>query len=355
MKKRILVAAALASLSLVLMAGSALAEDDTVISFGIRPTEAFADRPETFSYFSHEMSPGQILHDEALVINDGDVPLTLSLYAADAVTAQNGGTAFMHQGQLSPGGHRGVGGWITPSVTEIHLEPGEEMVVPFTIHVPEDAAPGQHIGGLLVEAPPAAQGLSAGEGQAHFAVNVIRRVGVAVVIDVPGPRMAELDINSVILRQQDNQGSTFEIEVSNNGNIYLRAEGELWVMAPDGLKLATIPLSLDTILPGDTTVYHITYPVHLISGDYVLSVFLDHGFGTASLEGVPLSVTYGDVPLEPAHPTTESPSGDPDSEVPSPRFLSVQQIILLAAALFVGAGAGVALILRARKHRRNTY
>ena len=171
MSKKLLIA--LMGLSLALLAGSGIAQAQAGgnISFGIRPTKAFEDRPETFSYFSYSLEPGAVLSDAALVMNSGDVPVTLKLYAADGITAVNGGTAFAREGQEPSGVNR----WLSLPVTEIALVPGEEMAVPFTITVPADASPGQHVAGLVVAAPPIGEASPSGEGDGQFAVMVVQQ------------------------------------------------------------------------------------------------------------------------------------------------------------------------------------
>ena len=289
MRKKLLMA--LIGLGLAFLAGSGIAHAQAGgdVRFGIRPTKGFEDRPETFSWFSHELAPGAILTDEALVINSGDVPVTLNLYAADAITAQNGGTAFAQQGQESTGASRGVNRWLSLSVTEIVLESGEEIVVPFTINVPSDASPGHHVAGLVVEAPP-----SEGRG-GQFAVNVIQQAGVAVVIDVPGPHVAGLEITGACLRQQDDdQGATFVVAVRNTGNIFLKGEGSLPITDRNGEELASIPLKMDTVLPGDDTTFQITHPVRLADGDYLVSAVLEYEERkTAVLEGAEVKIKDG--------------------------------------------------------------
>lgn len=285
MREKLLIA--LVGLSLALLAGSGIARADPDVSFGIRPTKGFEDRPETFSYFSHELTPGAVLSDEALVMNDGDVPVTLKLYAADGITAQNAGTAFAKQGEESTGASRGVSRWLSLSVTEISLEPGKEIVAPFTMTVPSDASPGHHVAVLVVEAPPT----EGGEGQ--FAVNVVRRVGVAVVIDVPGPHVAGLQITGTCLREQGDQGATFVVAVGNMGNIFVKGEGSLQITDRNGEELASIPLKMDTVLPGDATTFQVTHRVRLADGDYLLTVVLNYEGNTAILNEAEIKVKDG--------------------------------------------------------------
>lgn len=161
MKKALLIT--LTTLVVSLLGGYGLAQADGGISFGIRPTQAYADRPETFAYFSHELAAGSILTDAVLVLNSGSEPVTLKLYAADGITAVNGSTAFVQRDQEKSG----VSRWLTLSADEVSLEPGEDRAVPFTIIVPSDASPGEHVAGLVVESAPGETAQPGKEGGAR--------------------------------------------------------------------------------------------------------------------------------------------------------------------------------------------
>lgn len=296
------------------LAGSAAAQGGGILSFGIRPTQAFEDRPESFSYFSHILEPGSLIQDEALVINQGDLPITLKLYAADALTAQNGGTAFSAQGELAEGGSRGVSAWITLSSNEVSVAPGEEVAVPFSIRVPAEAGPGQYIAGLVVEAPPNAAG-STTQGQAQFAVSVIQRVGVAVLIEVPGERKPALEILGLRLEGQSEGGAEFVAQVRNRGNVLLASEGQLKIFSTAGEELTSVPVALDSLLPGDQAAFHIEAPVQLADSDYLISLALIYEGGrTASLEGVPIFVRNG-------QPVVEGQGGE-EAEAPLVQVLA---------------------------------
>ena len=283
----------LAFFILALLGGSVMAQTDGDVRFGIRPTEAFEDRPETFSYFSHELAPGAVLSDAALVLNTGDVPVTLKLYAADGITAVNAGTAFARKGQDALGNSRGARRWLSFSDTEFRLEPEEEMTVPFTITVPADATPGHHVAGLVVEAPPSGEASPGGEGDGQFAAIVVQQAGVAVVIDVPGPHVAGLEIMSTCMKEQGDLGATFVVGVHNTGNILLKGEGSLSIMDRNAAELASVPLKMDTVLPGDATTFQVSHPVRLEDGEYLLSDVLNYEGKTATLEEVEFKVKDG--------------------------------------------------------------
>ena len=300
MKTTLIKAISIVGITLLFVVSIALAQGDGFISFGIRPTSAFEDRPESFSYFSYVLEPGSVIEDEALVINSGSVPITLDFYAADGITAQNGGTAFTNKGNLSTGGNKGVSEWLSFSIIEVSLDPGEEVLVPFTLTVPQDASPGQHIAGLVVEAPPSISGSgSAEEGEAQIVVAVVHRVGVAVVIDVPGPRQPGLEIVDAKLVQQNDEGAIFRVDLRNSGNIILSGVGFINISDSNGEELNLTPIELDSLLPGDTATFNFRIPIHLSDSDYLLDVaFIYEEGGSASLDGVIIKIRNGQPRLE---------------------------------------------------------
>lgn len=292
-------------LLLLLFVLPVVAQSSGELSFGIRPTKALEDQEETFSYFSYRVSPATIINDEALVLNAGNEPVTLKIYAADGVTSQNGGTGFAAFGQQSSGKSRGVSEWISLPLSEIKLAPGEEKNISFQVSIPADASPGHHIAGLVVEAPPASENLdsstsdSATGNEAQFTVNVIRRVGVAVVLNIPGDQISGLEVNNISLYQQSEEGATFAIDIKNTGNIFTTAAGFFIVTDKAGENLiTTIPLQIDTILPGDSTVFYVPRPIRFNDGEYLLSVILEYDGKRTVLEGVGMTIKDSQPQLE---------------------------------------------------------
>jgi hypothetical protein len=312
------------------------------ISFGIRPTEAVEGRPETFSYFSYELLPGESISDVALVLSESDVPLDLALYAADGITNQNGGTGFMLQGESSPGGSQGVADWVIPSVDSVHLEPGDEVEVPFDVEVPSDVAAGHHIAGLIVELSPGTGDVDPGGTGSNFTVNVVQRVGVAVVVEVPGTQVFDLLIQDVGLRSQDPQGATFFVNVYNNGNMMIKGTGLLELTDMAGETIASIPFEMDTVLPGDPATFNALYPGVLPDGDYLLSVYMNYADTSAQLEGILIRVRDGQPwQMDDGDGTPPLDGGSDQNIIGS---FGEHRDLIFAIAMFVVAGGGAVLL-----------
>jgi hypothetical protein len=353
------------ALVLALLGWPGIAQAEGEISFGIGPAKADPNNPETFAYFVHALSPGAVLTEEARVQNSSDVPIVLRIYAADAVSSVGGGAGFAHEGQELNGGRN----WISLSQSEVSLGPGEEALVPFSIEVPPDASPGEHTAGLVVEAAPseeiplAGQAPPTGQDEAAFAVKVVTRSAVAVLVEVPGTRVAALEITDVVMWDQNDQGARFRVYVRNTGNIRVGGEGLLVIRDRDGAELASVPVEMGSVLPGYSTYVNVHHPVNLADGNYLLGATLgyqatrgDEVGEAAFIEGVELKVKDGqpearEVPElgEPSEGPTEILILRPPEEE---EVLPIGRYVAVGAALLALLAVGVALIVwRTRRVR----
>jgi hypothetical protein len=337
--------------SLALLGSPMVVQGEGEVSFSIRPTEADPDKPETFSFFSHEMTPGETLEDAAMVQNGGEVTATARIYVADGITAINGGTTFTHEGVQTHGTVK----WLTLVSDEITLAPGEEVLVPFTISVPSDTPPGEHVAGLVVEGKAADDG----GGDTGFAVTVVKRTGVAVLVDIPGARSAELEITGVGLNQQDENGAVFIVDVRNTGNISLKGTGLIVIEDGNGVELAAVPFEMDTVLAHDNTSFYVSYPIHLEDGSYQLGVTLNYWASRGDEVGaMPAVIGSVDLVVEDGQPQDPTTVGVPD-EQPEPvsiggsseteTIVRSVMIVGIIAAIVLAAAATGAFVRRRRR------
>jgi hypothetical protein len=121
------------------------------VTFGIAP--ASATGPNGRSYLSYGVTPGAVLRDYVALLNYSPVPLSLQVYVTNASETPNGGFGLL------PAGHSvtGVGAWVSlppvDSTVRVNAKtssgPGR-LVVPLTVAVPDNATPGDHVGGVVV-------------------------------------------------------------------------------------------------------------------------------------------------------------------------------------------------------------
>ena len=136
------------------------------------PGDRFASKSGTHLELG-VVEQGAPLDDRVRILNVGSDPVTIDVYAADAIPAFNGGFGFTAENQPT----HDVGAWIHMAANRLQLPGHSSTVVPFRLVVPSGAGGGEHVGGIVAE--PASAGNSGG-------VQTKTRFAMAVYLTVPG-------------------------------------------------------------------------------------------------------------------------------------------------------------------------
>ncbi len=259
---------ALGVLGAVLVAPAGPASAQSPLVFGIQPSQASANTASGSSYFDYTLRPGTGVDDSLVISNGGSSQLILKLYASDGITSINGSTAFADQGDV----HSNTLAWLSASVSDIPVPASQSVTVAFHVAVPADAAPGDHVAGWVVEAPPRA-GTAGG-----IAANLVERAGVAVVVHVPGEAQQLLVPGGICLNQETGS-NYFEIPVRNDGNVLTRANGELALSREGGGAVFSRPAELGNVVPADGTLLRLDAPFDPGPGKYVAQLTLSQPDG----------------------------------------------------------------------------
>ncbi|WP_187264929.1 WxL protein peptidoglycan domain-containing protein [Homoserinibacter sp. GY 40078] len=204
--------------------------------------------------FDYQASPGQDLTDAYLVRNTGTTRQKITVFGTDAFSNDDGDFALLDTVEQPSD----VGAWITFSGKErvvLDLKPGAEKVVLFTVHVPDDATPGDHAGGVVVSAV-----------SQDGSLTVDRRVATRIYLRVPGDLQAGLSVSGL---QADYQqvvnpfdGSVqVTTTVTNTGNVALGANMVFGVNTWFGIGATDIVRQeLPELLPGGSRTLTVTLP-----------------------------------------------------------------------------------------------
>ncbi|MFE9254673.1 WxL protein peptidoglycan domain-containing protein [Streptomyces sp. NPDC006879] len=154
--------------------------------------------PTSRAYFFHQGEPGTTIEDRVTLANSSNRPLTFQVYATDAVNTPVGGAFALLPVESEA---KDVGRWLSlpKEVTRdtVTVPPRSHKDVPFTLKVPEDASPGDHVGGI-VALNTEVEGI---EQQGKVKVGVKRSVGARVYVRVPGPVTAAVGVEQVRIRR----------------------------------------------------------------------------------------------------------------------------------------------------------
>ncbi|HEY0248180.1 MAG TPA: DUF916 domain-containing protein [Gryllotalpicola sp.] len=241
----------LATLGLTaLSAAPAHAAGSDDISWGVAPADNTigTGRPN----FSYTLAGSTRITDGLVISNESAQAITLKVYAADGFTTSTGALDLKKPGQKSDD----IGSWITVATESVTLAPHHATTVGFTVTVPGDASPGDHVGGVVTS-------LVTRDGSG--ALSLDRRLGSRVLLRVPGTVQPALKLGSVSVHYQQPAnpfgGGTAVItyRVANTGNVRLAAAQEVTVSGPFGIlqRSARAP-NLPSILPGGSLTRSVT-------------------------------------------------------------------------------------------------
>jgi hypothetical protein len=189
------------------------------VTFGIEP--ATATGADGRPHFSFGVTPGAILYDHVAAVNYSTVPLPLQLYATDAVETPSGGFGLL-PATVKP---TGAGSWISlPSADASVVVPPRtatgpgQVVVPITVHIPDKANPGDHVGGIIASLQ------TTGTNASGQKVILDQRIGTRVFVRVSGVLRPSLSITDQRASYQGTANPVGEgrlklsYRISNTGN-----------------------------------------------------------------------------------------------------------------------------------------
>jgi hypothetical protein len=229
--------AAIVPLAALALAGPAAAAES---SWTVEPSaNHFGAGRQDYGY---TLNPGATLEDGIVIVNDGTSPLRLALRAADARTTPDGQLELVAKPKPA-----GVGTWLRLDRADVTVPAGKSVEVPFAVTLPDDAAPGDYVGGIVTDAG------------ARVDIGVRLRVGGALK---PSLAVEQLHVDYADTVNPLGKGdATVSYTIRNTGNATVAARQTASVSGPFGRWAVAAGGIADTppLLPGET--WKVTAPL----------------------------------------------------------------------------------------------
>jgi len=233
----------------------------TIGGFGARPAHFDPSNPATRAYFIRTVRSGGSFTDQVVVSNSAAKPVTLRVYPTDGLTGATSGVVYSNrQDHL-----KGAGVWLTPAMSQVTVPARSQITVGFTVHVPENASPGQHLAGLALE------DVHSGKSSGRFSVTEVLRTVVGIEVAVPGAARSRIALQSFSIAPIEGTTSpSVVVGLTNAGTNLCKPALSVALNGPGGVQRAT--RQLDTVLPGDSIPYPFVWPHSLAAGSYVAKI-----------------------------------------------------------------------------------
>jgi len=212
------------------------------------PTEAQPERPN----FSFDLDDGATVQDSVRVRNFGNQPLTMAIYASDALTTKSGALDLLPAAKQP----RDVGAWISLAANGIEVAPNEFVDVPFTLVVPPGTLSGDHTGGIVTSVSTPVRDAT------NTPVMLDRRLGTRVQVRVNGPLRPRLEITELSAEYGNTLNpvgaGTLDVTytIRNTGNVRVTAGQSLKVTGAFGLTTREVRLGdMPELLPTNSLTF----------------------------------------------------------------------------------------------------
>jgi hypothetical protein len=218
-------------------------------SWAVEPSTATG--PTGRAAFLYDVEPGQVVDDVLGLSNLADEPQTFRVYGSDAFSTGDGSFALLRGDQTS----KDVGRWVRFDADRYTVPPHSRLDLPFKIHVPANATPGDHAGGAVAAV------LEPGKDRKGQRVDIDRRVAARIYLRVQGPLRPSVAVDQVRIRYENPinavAGAPMVVtyRVRNTGNARLTGTASVSVAGPGGLGSKSAKrTSLPELLPGASLV-----------------------------------------------------------------------------------------------------
>jgi hypothetical protein len=228
------------------------------ISWSVAPAGTKA--PDSRTLFSYQnIEPGSSISDHVAVLNRSNQAVAFSIYATDAT-----GTTAKDALTLLPANQKpaDIGAWATfpghGAQLSIIIPGGKGIIEPFTITVPRNATPGDHVGGMI-----ASVGVPTRNAQGQ-AFTLYQRIAVPLELRVAGKLHAALQVEQISAGighpvNPFGRGSvSVTYSVVNTGNVKLSGTQVVTITGPFGARSTIRPHALPVVLPGDSIQYTVS-------------------------------------------------------------------------------------------------
>ncbi|MBA4336622.1 hypothetical protein C0416_02500 [bacterium] len=176
--------------------------------------------------------PGDVLTGQVTIGNSADTIKTIVCTKSDIILDPLTNT----QQYVDYDAPRGLKNWLTLDFKEVNAEPEEEVVIPYTISIPDDAAPGTYLGGIF------GQALEPSVVAGGTNLGVSARAVATIVLNVEGEYTENLDFISFdVNKTQLLKGNIiFESTFKNGGTVRSTPTGNIKIFDLEGNQVEKV-------------------------------------------------------------------------------------------------------------------
>ena len=193
--------------------------------------------------FEFDIAKGASKQDKIRLWNETNEPQTYEVVVRNFVPRGEEG----EQEYIEEEAPTGLASWVAVDRQSVTLAPDALTELSFAVRVPDAAEPGGHYAAIF---------LTNGPARGSGSVGVSSRIGVLLLVNVPGEIREEAQLESFRLLDDDRAitrlPANFELRLRNLGSTHLRPQGSVIIRNLIGWEVARLPVNPkeSAVLPG---------------------------------------------------------------------------------------------------------
>jgi hypothetical protein len=189
------------------------------------------------SIFEDRLDPGDIYESSVRVTNETNQPQTYYVSVRDVVDITPGGSPIF--ATVDRPAALGVAEWMTVPYEPIEVAARGTVEIPFTVEVPDNATPGNHIGGIFIG--------TQGERPDQIGTGIAYQLVPIVNIQISGELIEDAEIRAFSTEQlfYGSPAVKFKVVINNNGNVSVRPRGPIEIINMFGEQVGQLVVNPD--------------------------------------------------------------------------------------------------------------
>jgi len=226
------------------------------------------------------VAPGGSYEGEIVLVNGSGQATTVLVSQVDFLPTEEG-VSYLEPGSLPRSNAR----WFEVSLGDVQIPAGQQVVVPYSIKVPNDPSLAGSYWSMILLTPSDATGVQeTQEGEVQTTVRTQFRYGVSVVTNLGDSGESRLSFeNPQFVRPEDGAAAHLQVSLQNTGERLLEPEVQLELFDAGGTQVDRFEAQAERIFPS-TSVRQSFDLGTLAPGEYTAVVIADAGgedvFGT---------------------------------------------------------------------------
>lgn len=231
--------------------------------------------------FELNANPGDTVTNQIKIYNPTDFPLSVEMKAEDFTPVGEEGKVVLSDSEDNS--TFSIASWTTISPAEFIIKPAEQVVVSYTIVVPENGEPGGHYGSIVASLSGGTQDVSGS--------SVASKRGSLVLLRIAGNVEEKIRVNTFETDSFSEYGPiNFDLKFENVGNVHVKPAGFITITDMFGKQVAEIEIPQSNVIPTAIRASTVVWEEEKLAGKYTATVVAN--YGTTSKQVVTDVITF---------------------------------------------------------------